>query len=73
MKIGIWVTIIGILGIIVGGGMYEAGYHRTIGLIGAILGLVLLVIGVAWWTWKDRAATKKAATEPVQPTQPTKP
>jgi membrane protein DedA with SNARE-associated domain len=72
MKIGIWVTILGILALVVGGAMYLADYHRTIGSGGAILGLVLLVVGVAWWTMKDRTAPKSAAAQPAQPSQPAK-
>ena len=72
MKIGIWVAIIGILGIVVGGAMYAAGYHHTIGLIGVALGFVLLVVGVAWWILKDRAAPKTAETQPGRPSQPAK-
>lgn len=72
MKIGIWVTILGILVIIIGAAMYMVDYHRTIGSIGAIVGLVILVVGVAWWTWKDRTAPKTTAAQPSQPSQPAK-
>ena len=72
MKIGIWVTILGILALVIGAAMYLADYHRTIGSIGAILGLILLVVGVAWWTWKDRTASKPTAAQPAQPSQPAK-
>ena len=72
MKIGIWVTILGILALAIGGAMYVADYHKTIGSAGAILGLVLLIVGVAWWTWKDRTASKPTAAQPAQPSQPAK-
>jgi uncharacterized membrane protein len=72
MKIGIWVTILGILALVVGVGMYLTDYHRIIGSIGAILGLILLVIGVAWWTWKDRTASKPMSPQPAKPAQPAK-
>jgi len=71
MKIGIWITILGVLALVAGGGMYAADYHRTIGSAGAILGLVLIIVGVAWWTMKDRSA-KSAAPMPAQPPQPAK-
>jgi membrane protein DedA with SNARE-associated domain len=72
MKIGMPVTILGILGIAIGGGMYVTNYHHTIGQYGAVAGLVLLVIGVAWWTWKDRTAPMPTTAQPAQPSQPSK-
>jgi membrane protein DedA with SNARE-associated domain len=72
MKMGMWVSILGILAVAVGGVMYLAKFHRTIGEAGVVLGLILLVIGVAWWTWKDRTAPKAAAPQPAQPAPPTK-
>jgi amino acid transporter len=56
MKTGIWITILGILVVVIGGAMYVTKFQDTIGAIGAILGFILLVVGVAWWTMKDRTA-----------------
>ena len=55
MKLGIYVTILGILGIIVGGAMYGANYHHTIGEAGVGLGMVLMVVGIALWMMKEKA------------------
>jgi uncharacterized membrane protein YkgB len=64
MNIGYAVAGLGILGIIVGMGFYAAGWHKTIGLGGVALGIVLLVIGV-WFAMTQ----KKPAPPASQPQQ----
>lgn len=68
--LGLWIAILGILGIIIGAAMYMADYHRTIGTIGMILGLILFVVGVWWYMVKDTRAPK--ATIIPQAAQPAK-
>ena len=67
---GLWVMILGILGIIIGGAMYGDNYHKTIGTAGIILGIILIVLGAAWWMMTNRKAPTTAA--PSQPAQPAK-
>jgi hypothetical protein len=55
MKSGMLVIGLGILGVIVGGGLYVADYHRTIGLAGIGLGIVLLIAGAAMSMRKEKA------------------
>jgi Na+/phosphate symporter len=70
MKIGMPVTILGILAIIVGGAMYADNYHKTIGLGGIVLGVVLIIIGVILWMMKEKTPTPTpAASQPAQPTK----
>ena len=69
MKLGIPVVILGVLGVVVGGALYAAHYHRTIGEAGLGLGVVLLIVGAALWMMKEKASTP-ADTQPVQPAQP---
>ncbi|HEY6282512.1 MAG TPA: hypothetical protein VIW22_01145 [Nitrososphaerales archaeon] len=45
MKPGIVLLVLGILGVVAGVAMYFMDFHRTIGLGGIGLGIVLLVIG----------------------------
>jgi protein-S-isoprenylcysteine O-methyltransferase Ste14 len=59
---GYAVAILGVLGVLVGGGMYAASWHRTIGIGGIVLGAILLIAGV----WLSRSG-KKAAVAPPQP------
>ncbi len=61
MKFGLPLAVLGILGIVLGGAMYAYRYHRTIGTGGIILGVILLVVGIAWWMMKD----KKVPTGPT--------
>ena len=72
MKLGIPVTAIGVLGIVIGGAMYAAKYHRTIGLAGIILGAVLFVIGILYWAMKERKASEAKGSQQAmqQPAQP---
>jgi uncharacterized membrane protein HdeD (DUF308 family) len=69
MGLGMWIMILGILGIIIGGVMYVYPYNQTIGMYGAILGVVLLILGAAWWMMKERNAPTTTASQPVQPTK----
>ena len=69
MGLGMWVMILGVLGIIIGGAMYVAKYHRTIGTYGIYAGVALLIIGAIWWYMKDRKATPAPSTPPAQPTK----
>jgi hypothetical protein len=45
MKPGIILAILGIIGVVAGVAMYFVDWHRTIGLGGVGLGIVLLVVG----------------------------
>jgi uncharacterized membrane protein HdeD (DUF308 family) len=67
MGLGMWVMILGILGIIVGAAMYAADYHRTIGTYGMGLGIILVIVGAAWWMMKDRKAPMAATPQISQP------
>lgn len=44
MKPGLWVILLGILGVIVGGAMYAVD-HQTIGVGGIGVGIILMVVG----------------------------
>jgi hypothetical protein len=61
MKAGIWVAALGVLGVIVGGGMYAADWHRTIGLGGLGIGIILLIAGVALSMQKQKPMAAPAA------------
>ncbi|MGD0477337.1 MAG: hypothetical protein ABSB29_04110 [Nitrososphaerales archaeon] len=65
--LGMWIMVLGILGIIIGGAMYVYPYHQTIGMYGAILGVILLIVGAAWWMMKGKSAPTAAASQPSQP------
>ncbi|MGP8126138.1 MAG: hypothetical protein ACLQEQ_09820 [Nitrososphaerales archaeon] len=67
---GMWVMILGILGIIIGGAMYGDNYHKTIGTGGIVLGVILIILGAAWWMMTNRKAPMAAV--PPQPAQPAK-
>jgi membrane protein DedA with SNARE-associated domain len=67
MGLGMWVMILGILGIIIGGAMYAYPYHKTIGMYGAVLGVILLILGAVWWMMKERSPAKPATPQPAQP------
>jgi membrane protein DedA with SNARE-associated domain len=67
MGLGMWVMILGILGIIVGAAMYAADYHRTIGTYGLGLGVILVIVGAAWWMMKERKAPVPAKPQPTAP------
>ena len=71
MGYGIWIAILGILAVIVGSVMYETYHHtgKTGGEVGIILGIILIILGVAWWMMKDNKAPKTTAPQPIQPTK----
>ena len=72
MKVGIWVTILGILAIIAGGVIYAATSHHIIGLSGIILGIILIIVGVVLWMMKGKKAPMPTVSQPAQPAQPAK-
>jgi len=57
MKLGIWIALLGILGVAIGGAMYFMDWHRTIGLGGVGLGIVLVVVGGVLSMQKPKAAS----------------
>lgn len=63
MKIGVPVMILGIIGILLGGALYVAHYHHTIGEAGIALGVVLLIVGVALWMSKGKKAPPSTAPQ----------
>jgi multisubunit Na+/H+ antiporter MnhG subunit len=66
MNTGYIVAVLGVLGIILGAGMYAAQWHKTIGLGGIGLGILLILVGV----WMARSVQPKAMPKPAQPTNP---
>jgi len=66
MNTGYAVAVLGVLGVILGVGMYAAQWHRTIGLAGLGLGILLILIGV----WMARSVRPKAMPQAAQPTNP---
>jgi uncharacterized membrane protein len=62
-----WIVILGVLALIIGGAMYGGNYHRTIGTGGIILGIILIILGAAWWMMKGKSAPTTAAPQPAQP------
>ena len=48
---------LGVLGLIIGGAMYASDYHKTIGLGGIALGVILILGGV----WLSRTKPKAPA------------
>jgi membrane protein DedA with SNARE-associated domain len=72
MGYGMWILILGILGIIIGAAVYMAYKgHHTMGMTGIGLGIVLVIVGAAWWWMKDKSAPKAATPQPVQPAKTT--
>ncbi|HYC26638.1 MAG TPA: hypothetical protein VEB67_01290 [Nitrososphaerales archaeon] len=63
MNTGMLVTILGILGIVVGGAMYAIPFHKDIGLGGLGLGVVLLIVGL----WMSRKKPMAPAATPTAP------
>ena len=57
MKPGIWIALLGILGVVIGAAMYFVDWHRTIGLGGVGLGIVLLVVGGVLSMQKPKTAS----------------
>jgi uncharacterized membrane protein len=67
MGLGMAAMILGILGIIIGGAFIGDNYHKVIGTIGVIVGVILIIAGLAWWMMKERKAPVAAAPQPAQP------
>ncbi len=65
MNNGYLLAALGVLGVILGAGMYAAAWHKTVGLGGIGIGVVLLVAGF----WLARNPMKPMA-QPAQPAQP---
>jgi len=66
MKTGYAVVLLGVLGVIIGAAMYAAQWHRTIGLGGIGLGILLILVGI----WMARSAKPKAMPQAAQPAAP---
>ncbi len=49
---------LGILGLVIGGAMYASDWHKTIGLGGIALGIVLLIAGA--WLSRSKPMAKPA-------------
>jgi len=64
---GLWIAILGILGIIIGGAFYADNYHKTIGTGGIAVGIILIILGVALMMMKTPGASKPATTQSAQP------
>jgi hypothetical protein len=63
MNTGYLVVGLGVLGLVLGAGMYADDWHRTIGLGGVALGVVLVIAGF----WLSRSGSKMASTSTPQP------
>jgi hypothetical protein len=63
MNTGYLLAGLGVIGLILGAGMYAADWHRTIGLGGVGLGVVLLLAGI----WMARSKPMKAMPQAIQP------
>ena len=57
---------LGAVGIVIGGAMYASDYHRTIGLGGVVLGIILILGGI--WLWRSKPAAKMATPAQSGPT-----
>jgi len=66
MNTGYIVAVIGVLGLILGAGMYAAQWHKTVGLGGVGLGIVLIIAGI----WMARSMKPRAMPQPAQPSNP---
>ena len=65
MNTGYIIAVLGVLGVILGAGMYAVQWHKTVGLGGVGLGILLIVVGV----WMARSVQPKAMPQAVQPTK----
>ena len=63
MNTGYLLAGLGVIGLILGAGMYAASWHRTVGLGGLGVGVVLLIAGI----WMARSKPMKAMPQPTQP------
>ncbi|MDA4119821.1 MAG: hypothetical protein OK436_04470 [Thaumarchaeota archaeon] len=57
MKPGMLLVVLGVIGVVAGVAMYFVDWHRTIGLGGVGLGVVLLVIGGVLSMQKPKTAS----------------
>jgi len=64
MNTGYPVAILGVLGAILGASLYAADWHRTIGLGGIGLGIVLILAGVYMARSTKPTAAPQAAQAP---------
>jgi hypothetical protein len=62
MNTGYLVAALGVLGLVVGAAMYAMAWHKTIGLGGVGLGLVLVIVGI----WYSRSSKPAAAPSAAQ-------
>jgi len=62
MNLGYVIAALGVIGVLAGAVMYGIAWHRTIGLGGVVLGVILLIAGL----WFSRQAKPK----PVPATTP---
>jgi hypothetical protein len=62
LNTGYLVAGLGVLGLILGIGMYAASWHRTIGLGGVGVGAVLLLAGI--WLARSRPKATPQASQP---------
>jgi len=63
MNTGYIVAVLGVLGVILGATMYAAQWHKTVGLGGVGLGILLILVGV----WMARSVKPKAMPQVAQP------
>jgi len=63
MNTGYIVAALGVLGVILGATMYAAQWHKTVGLGGVGLGILLILVGV----WMARSVKPKAMPQVAQP------
>jgi uncharacterized membrane protein len=57
MKPGIWIALLGVLGLVIGAVVYFVYGHKTIGLGGLGLGIVLVVVGGVMSMQKQKATS----------------
>jgi len=66
MNTGYIVAVLGVLGAVLGAGMYAAQWHKTVGLGGIGLGVLLILVGL----WMARSVQPKATPQASQPAKP---
>jgi len=66
MNTGYALAVLGVLGVVLGAGMYIAPWHKIIGLGGIGLGILLILIGA----WLARGTRPKAMPPTTQPANP---
>ena len=63
MNTGYALAVLGVVGVVLGTGMYITSWHKTIGLGGIGLGMLLILVGV----WMARGTRPKAMPQMSQP------